>query len=49
VVLSNPNYDEIAAADLFGPQSYHEDDYALYYNNIKKNVETRIAAYMANK
>ena len=48
VILTNTDYDEIAPADFFGPQSYHEDDYALYYNNIKDNVAKRIAAYQAN-
>lgn len=48
VVLPNPDYDGIAAVDFFGPQSYHEDDYSLFYNNIKENVEKRIAAYMAD-
>jgi hypothetical protein len=48
VILTNTDYDEIVPADFFGPQSYHEDDYALYYNNIKDNVAKRIAAYQAN-
>ena len=29
----------------FGMASFHSGDYALYYNNIKQNVATRIAAY----
>ena len=28
-----------------GPQSYHQDDYSIFYNNIKDNVVKRIAAY----
>ena len=32
-----------------GPQSYHQDDYSIFYNNIKDNVAKRIAAYQANK
>ena len=31
----------------FGMASYHSGDYAFYYNNIKENVATRIAAYKA--
>lgn len=31
--------------DLAGPQSYHQDDYSIFYNNIKDNVAKRIAAY----
>lgn len=30
-----------------GPQSYHQDDYSIFYNNIKENVAKRIAAYKA--
>ena len=29
----------------FGNASFHSGDYAFYYNNIKQNVATRIAAY----
>ena len=32
-----------------GPQSYHQDDYSIFYNNIKDNVAKRIAAYQANQ
>ena len=45
VIVTNTSYDQYAAADFFGPQSFHEDDYTLYYNNIKDNVAKRIAAY----
>ena len=31
--------------DLAGPQCFHQDDYAIFYNNIKANVAKRIAAY----
>ena len=31
--------------DLAGPQCYHQDDYSIFYNNIKANVAKRIAAY----
>ena len=47
VIVTNTKYDQYAAADFFGPQSFHEDDYTLYYNNIKDNVAKRIAAYKA--
>ena len=30
---------------LFGPASFHENDYPLYYYNIKANAATRVAAY----
>ena len=34
--------------DLAGPQCFHQDDYSIFYNNIKDNVAKRIAAYKAN-
>ena len=33
------------SADLAGPQCYHQDDYSIFYNNIKDNVAKRVAAY----
>ncbi len=47
VVVTNTRYDQYAAAEFFGPQSFHEDDYTIYYNNIKDNVAKRIASYKA--
>ena len=37
------------AAEFFGPDGRHGDDYTLYYNNIKDNVAKRVAAYQAIK
>ena len=34
--------------EFAGPQSYHQDDYSIFYNNVKDNVVKRIAAYKAN-
>jgi hypothetical protein len=31
--------------ELAGPQCYHQDDYSIFYNNIKDNVAKRIAAF----
>ena len=31
-----------------GPQCYHQDDYSIFYNNIKANVAARVAAYKSN-
>jgi len=31
--------------DLAGPQCYHQDDYSIFYNNIKANAAVRVAAY----
>ena len=44
-VVTNAKAEPIAATGLIGPQSYHEDDYAIYYNNANENVAKRIAAY----
>ena len=49
VIVTNTTYDQYAAAEFFGPQSFHEDDYTLYYNNLKDNVAKRIAAYKASR
>lgn len=45
VIVTNARYDHPAAAEFFGPQSFHEDDYTFYYNNLKDNVAKRVAAY----
>ena len=47
VVVTNAKWDHPAAAEFFGPQSFHEDDYTFYYNNLKANVAKRIAAYLS--
>ena len=35
------------AAEFFGPDGRHGNDYTYFYNNIKDNVAKRVAAYMA--
>ena len=45
VVVTNAKSEPIPLTDFFGPQSFHNGDYTFYYNNIKDNVATRIAAY----
>ena len=30
-----------------GPECFHQDDYSIFYNNIKENVAKRIEAYLA--
>ena len=32
-----------------GPECFHQDDYSIFYNNIKDNVAKRIAAYLAGR
>lgn len=36
---------QTAMAEYFGPESYHLQDYSLYYGNLQKNVADRIAAF----
>lgn len=45
-ILTNADTEPVGG-DTFGPQSYHNGDYALYFNNIRDNVAKRVAAYMS--
>ncbi|MBQ6621067.1 MAG: DUF3089 domain-containing protein [Thermoguttaceae bacterium] len=47
VVLTHADSAPIELTDFFGPESFHNDDYTFYYNNIKDNVAKRIAAFKA--
>lgn len=49
VVITTTTAMEPIPAAVFGPASYHNGDYGLYYNNIKANVAKRIAAYKAKQ
>ena len=53
VVLSNAEFDFDAVPEflkkIFGPESFHGNDYTFFYNNIKENVAKRVAAYLANQ
>ena len=49
VVVTNTQIAPADAAEFLGPQSFHPEDYGLYYNNIKDNVAKRIAALQDNK
>ena len=44
-VITNANAQPNEMQELAGPQSFHQDDYSIFYNNIKDNVAKRIAAY----
>lgn len=35
--------------DYAGPQSYHQDDYSIFFCNIKDNVAKRVAAFLAKR
>lgn len=41
VVISHADYDYIGLTDIFGPASYHNGDYSLFYENLKENVALR--------
>lgn len=50
VVVTSVNPADYAITDataLFGPECYHGQDYAFFYNNIRQNVADRIAAWGA--
>lgn len=49
VVVTNANFAPSEMTNYFGPDSFHEDEYQIYYNNIKDNVAKRIAAYKEKK
>ena len=34
--------------ELAGPESFHQDDYSIFYNNLKENVARRIAAFLSS-
>lgn len=33
------------AGSLFGPESFHNNDYALYYENLRENIKQRVENY----
>jgi hypothetical protein len=47
-VITNAKAVPNEMVEFAGPQSYHQDDYSIFYNNIKDNVAKRIAAYKKN-
>ena len=48
-VITNAQATPNEMADLAGPQCYHQDDYSIFYNNIKDNVAKRVAAYKTSR
>jgi pimeloyl-ACP methyl ester carboxylesterase len=48
-VITNAKAEPNEMVEFAGPQSYHQDDYSIFYNHIKANVAKRIAAYQAKK
>ena len=48
-VVTNADAIPNEMVEFSGPESFHQDDYSIFYNNIKDNVAKRIAAYLANR
>ena len=48
-VITNAKAVPNEMVEFAGPQSYHQDDYSIFYNNVKDNVAKRIAAYKTNR
>ena len=34
--------------DLFGPESYHGQDYGFFYGDLRRNAEMRIASWFSD-
>ena len=49
VVVTHADFPPMEATELFGPQSFHNGDYAFFYNNIKDNVAKRVKTYLASR
>ena len=50
VVVTNVNAEPLKGVDeYFGPQSFHRDDYAFYFLNIRDNVAKRIEAFQSGQ
>ncbi len=45
VICTTNKVDYTPQKDLFGPESLHGNDYALYYENLRENVKTRVENY----
>jgi hypothetical protein len=48
VITTVKDVPPVTGTDFFGPGSYHEVDYELYFFNLKANVAERVAAYKKN-
>ena len=47
VVVTNADCPFNPYTKIFGDASFHNEDYGLFYNNLKANVAKRVAAYKA--
>lgn len=47
VICTTDKATYIDSAELFGPESFHNNDYAFYYENLRENVKQRVENYIA--
>ncbi len=45
VICTTNKVEYIPATEIFGPESLHGNDYALYYENLRENIKTRVENY----
>ena len=48
VICTTEEVEYITAGELFGPASLHNNDYALYYENLRENVKLRVENFLKN-
>lgn len=40
------NMGDLGIPEIFGPESFHKEDYTFYFENVRENIRTRIEAYI---
>ncbi len=45
VICTTNEVEYIPETEIFGPESLHGNDYALYYENLRENIKTRVENY----
>ncbi|MBD5490935.1 MAG: DUF3089 domain-containing protein [Lachnospiraceae bacterium] len=46
VICTTNTVEYTTATELFGPESLHNNDYALYYENLRENIKIRIENFL---
>ena len=49
VICTTEDVEYTSAGELFGPASLHNNDYALYYENVRENVKARVERFLKNR
>lgn len=49
VICTTDQVEYTTAAELFGKASLHNNDYALYYENLRENVKVRVEQFLEKK